>query len=149
MALAVLDWCAEDVGVVTPGGMVPGGGVTDVRGGTEKIAEVDEVEEMVGPTDTDGRFSLERSFEKTIRPATPALSTTSKMTRLRDMIVIQINKCAPLCTISMAIFSSCRDRTVRKPNRVTGTFTCLKSALALILRHLWGEMAEWPKAAVC
>src|SRR5687767_7086477 len=33
---------------------------------------------------------LERILEKTIRPATPPLSTTSKMTRFRDMILLRL-----------------------------------------------------------
>jgi hypothetical protein len=54
-----------------------------------------------------GRASpLERSFEKVMRPATPAASTTSKMTRLRDMIVIPVNRCAPFNLISMAILAT-------------------------------------------
>ena len=33
----------------------------------------------------------ERILEKTIKPATPALNATSKMTRFRDMILLPVN----------------------------------------------------------
>src|SRR5687768_11927256 len=56
------------------------GGAAVIEGGSVTVG--------VLPAVVGDASSFERSFENVIRPAIPALNTTNRMTRLRDMIVL-------------------------------------------------------------